>query len=409
MKHKGLLPILVAALAVVPGVVIRLAGIELPPPQMTLVSGMAILAASFLLLWACDAFQVDVSQTLALAVVALIAVLPEYAVDMYVTWMAGKKPEGDYAHYAIANMTGANRLLIGVAWGMIAAVYWFRFGREVRLEKERRTELLFLGMATAYAFLIPIKGSLAWYDGIVLLGIYVWYMVIASRRPATEFEAEGPAMLLVRLPKVQRRLVTTAMFLYAAGGILANAEPFCEGLVATGKILRIPPFLLVQWLAPIASEAPEFVVALVFVWRGRAGMALGSLISSKLNQWTLLVGMIPGVFAVSHGSLDHPLPMDSLQMHEILLTAAQSLMAVVLLASMRLGLGGAILLFVLFSGQLVLPGVVKAYPSMFFGLTPEQVHPLFSAFYVVVAAALFLRRPSAVWHLAGGRRVDEEA
>jgi cation:H+ antiporter len=216
-------------------------------------------------------------------------------------------------------------------------------------------------------------------------------------------------MLLVRLPKVQRRLVTTAMFLYAAGGILANAEPFCEGLVATGKILRIPPFLLVQWLAPIASEAPEFVVALVFVWRGRAGMALGSLISSKLNQWTLLVGMIPGVFAVSHGSLDHPLPMDSLQMHEILLTAAQSLMAVVLLASMRLGLGGAILLFVLFSGQLVLPGVVKAYPSMFFGLTPEQVHPLFSAFYVVVAAALFLRRPSAVWHLAGGRRVDEEA
>jgi len=158
MKHKGLLPILVAALTVVPGVVIRLAGIELPPPQMTLVSGMAILGASFLLLWACDAFQVDFSQTLALAVVALIAVLPEYAVDMYFTWMAGKHPEGEYAHWAIANMTGANRLLIGVAWGMIAAVYWFRFGREVRLEKERRTELLFLGMATAYAFLIPING-----------------------------------------------------------------------------------------------------------------------------------------------------------------------------------------------------------------------------------------------------------
>jgi cation:H+ antiporter len=158
MKHKGLFPILIAALAVVPGVAIRLAGIELSPPQITLISGMAILGASFLLLWACDAFQVDVSQTLALAVVALIAVLPEYAVDMYFTWMAGKHPESDYAHYAIANMTGANRLLIGVAWGVIAAVYWFRFGREVRLEKERRTELLFLGMATAYAFVIPIKG-----------------------------------------------------------------------------------------------------------------------------------------------------------------------------------------------------------------------------------------------------------
>jgi cation:H+ antiporter len=146
----------------------------------------------------------------------------------------------------------------------------------------------------------------------------------------------------------------------------------------------------------------------MFALRGNAGLALGSLLSAKLNQWTLLVGMIPGVFAVSHGSLDHPLPMDSLQMHEIFLTAAQSLMAVVLLASMRLGLGGAILLFVLFSGQLALPSVVKAYPSMFFGLTPEQIHPLFSAFYVVVAAALFLRRPSAVWHLGDGFKVEHD-
>ena len=114
------------------------------------------------------------------------------------------------------------------------------------------------------------------------------------------------AQLLVSLPKVQRRVGTAAMFLYAAGGILASAEPFCEGLVGTGKVLHINEFFLVQWLAPIASEAPEFVLALVFAWRGQAGMALGSLISSELNQWTLLVGMIPGVYAVSHGSLDHP-------------------------------------------------------------------------------------------------------
>ncbi len=96
-------------------------------------AGAAIIGASFLLLWACDAMQAEISQALSLAAVALIAVLPEYSVDMYFTWQAGQHPASDYAHYAIANMTGANRLLIGVAWGLIVALFWYRFRRSVEL------------------------------------------------------------------------------------------------------------------------------------------------------------------------------------------------------------------------------------------------------------------------------------
>jgi cation:H+ antiporter len=218
---------------------------------------------------------------------------------------------------------------------------------------------------------------------------------------------DGPAEVLFRLSKGRRRLATAAMFLFAAGAILANAEPFCEGLIGTGKVLGINEFVLVQWLAPIASEAPEFTVALMFALRGQPGIALGSLLSSKLNQWTLLVGMIPGVFAVSHGSLDHPLPMGQFQMDEILLTAAQSLLGVILLASLRLSLGGALLLFVLFSAQLISPELVKALlGGTLFGLRAEQMHPLFSVLYFAVAAVLFIRRPRDIAQLRHGLRTD---
>jgi len=61
---------------------------------MTALAGLAIMSAAFLLLWACDAAQADISQALALAAVALISVLPEYAVDMYFTWQAGQHPGG---------------------------------------------------------------------------------------------------------------------------------------------------------------------------------------------------------------------------------------------------------------------------------------------------------------------------
>src|SRR5689334_18131922 len=114
---RHLIPIIIAALATVPGIYMFVSGlgeqILKHHPQssyiVAIASGVAVLGASFLLLWACDAVQEDISQTLALAIVALIAVLPEYAVDMYITWQAGHNPE--YAHYAIANMTGANRLI----------------------------------------------------------------------------------------------------------------------------------------------------------------------------------------------------------------------------------------------------------------------------------------------------------
>jgi cation:H+ antiporter len=407
MQRKHAVLFAIAFAATLPGIAVRVLGVHLDPPATALIAGTAILGASFLLLWACDAAQADVSQTLALAVVALIAVLPEYAVDMYFTWEAGRHPEGSYAHYAIANMTGANRLLIGVAWGLIAAIYWLRRRRAVRIGKDRRTELFFLGLASAYAFVIPIKGTLAWYDGCVFLALYVWYIILAGRRPCTACEAEGPAELLVRLPKARRRAATALLFLFAAGAILANAEPFCEGLVGTGKVLRINEFVLVQWLAPIASEAPEFIVALVFAWRGQAGLALGSLLSAKLNQWTLLVGMIPGVFAVSHQSLAHPIPMGQFQMYEILLTAAQSLLAVVMLSSLELSLGGAFLLFALFAGQLLAPSLVAAFPKDApFGLTVRQIHPIFSVLYLVAAVTIFLQHPRAVLALRKGTRID---
>lgn len=394
--------IVLAVAVTLPGTYVRLSGTHLTAPMIALEAGIAILGAAFLLLWACDVAQLEVSQTLALAAVALFGVLPEYAVDMYFTWQAGKNPHGGYAQYAIANMTGANRLIIGVGWAVIVFIYWLKTRRAVRLPAQRRTEVLFLALATLYAFVVSLKESLVWYDGLVFTGLYAWYVWLAARQEREEPELEGPAEALARLPTRPRRLATLALFLFAGGAILANAEPFCEGLVATGKLLHINEFLLVQWLAPLASEAPEFVLATMFALRKQASLALGTLLSAKVNQWTLLVGTIPAVYAISAGTLDHPIPMNSFQMHEILLTAAQSLLAVAMLASLRLSPGQAMLLFALFTAQLISPVYEGA---ILWGLTGDQIHQLFSLIYVITALAVVLERPRHLWRLAEGARL----
>jgi cation:H+ antiporter len=344
-----------------------LAGGAAPSPVKALVYGVAIVGAAFLLSWAAEVVQLDFSQGLALALLALIAVLPEYVVDASFAWLAAENPS--YAGYAIANMTGANRLLIGIAWPMVILLAYFRFGRrKVELEESHGLELTVLLAATIYAFVLPFKGTLTLIDMGVLTSMFIFYVWRIARMPAEEPHLVGPAKLIGSLPTSGRRIATGILAVGSAVAILMVAKPFAQALVATGVSFGIDEFLLVQWLAPLASEAPEFVVVGLFAWRGQSTAALGTLVSSKINQWTLLVAMLPLVYSIALGRPD-ALPLDQRQRDEVLLTAAQSLFAVSLLLNLRLGLLGAGLLLGLFLLQMFVPDTRMVVAGVYFALT----------------------------------------
>jgi cation:H+ antiporter len=127
----------------------------------------------------------------------------------------------------------------------------------------------------------------------------------------------------------------TVITLFAAAGavILLCAAPFAENLVAAATGVGADRFLLVQWVAPLASEAPEFIVAILLAARGRGGSAIAMLISAKVNQWTLLVGSLPLSYLIGGGG--PTLRLDVRQIGEVLLTATQTLMGVALILALR--------------------------------------------------------------------------
>lgn len=216
----------------------------------------------------------------------MIAVLPEYAVDLYYAYVSGHVPE--YTQYAAANMTGSNRLLMGLGWPVVVllalAVARKTSGRPVNLlslEPSNRIELGFLTVAGMVAFVIPASGQIHLALGIALLAWFGFYLFTISRGEAEEPDLVGTAAAIGMLPKHLRRSTVVTMFVLAASVILLCAEPFANSLVSAGTQLGIDQFLLVQWLAPLASEAPEFIIAAIFAARGKGTTAIATLISSR--------------------------------------------------------------------------------------------------------------------------------
>jgi cation:H+ antiporter len=360
---------LLTAIFIAPAMVTRIGGLHLDPIAALLTYGAAVVSASFLLAWAAEAAQIDVSGGLAIAALALVAVLPEYAVDLYYAYVSGRNP--DYTQYAAANMTGSNRLLMGLGWPvvvLVSVVVSRRTGAPkstgLGLEPANRVELGFLLIAGVVAFVIPATGQIHLVLGLALLAWFGLYLYKVSHGEVEEPDLIGTAAALGELPDRGRRAAVAGLFLVSGAVILLCAKPFAENLVNAGTELGINRFLLVQWLAPLASEAPEFIIATIFAARGKGTAAIATLISSKVNQWTLLIGSLPVAHLLGGGGFS--LGLDTRQVDEVLLTATQTLMGVALILALRFNRASAWALLGLFvvqfaitdtTGRLVLCGI----------------------------------------------------
>lgn len=374
--------IVLAIIGTIPWILSFLLSYHYQAPIEALLSGIAVISAAFLLSWGAETAEKDLPRSLSLAIVALIAVLPEYAVDMYFTWMAGKVG-GEYIHYAAANMTGANRLLLGIGWSLVAIIAMLKIGKkEIELDEGIRLEFFILLLASLYCFLIPIKGEISLIDTLILASMFFLYIYLATKAEREEFTAVGVPAYLCCFPTKKRRASVTLLLLFSAFVIMISVEAFAEGLVASARIFGIDEFLMVQWIAPLASEAPEFIVAIYFVRKLRTTASFNTLVSSKVNQWTLLVGCLALIYSISLTS-PSALPLDHRQREEFLLTAAQSLLGVAVIINLRFSIYEAFALLGLFLAQFVYQSVETRY--------------LLSLLYIIIAVpSLYLHRREIV-------------
>ncbi|NHX36073.1 MULTISPECIES: sodium:calcium antiporter [Halolamina] len=392
------------------------------------VAGIGILGASFLLTWGAETAEKDVPRAFAIAVLAVLAVAPEYAVDALYAWQAGVQagtPAGiEAGNLAVANMTGANRILIGIGWAGIALFTVYRAGASrdtavkdrrgflknaVSLDRDISLEISFLLAATVWAFLVPLGAGIDVFDMAVLVGLYVLYIGVVLRgEPEEDVEHVGVPAMLGRIPNPFRALTVIALFLFSGLIIFTAVEPFAHSLELLGEDIGVPSFFMIQWIAPLASESPELIVVVVLVRKARSTAGFNALISSKLNQWTLLIGTLVIVHSIALGEYG-ALAFDAKQAAEIWITAAQSLFAIALVINFEIDVREALVLLVLFLSQVVLE-FLALREVVHLPVTEIELLHLFTATYVVLALGLFAtRRGELVQLVRDTRRIIRSA
>lgn len=327
----------------------------------------AIVLAAMLITWAAECGQFFISQGLALAVLAWIQTLPEFAVEAVIAMDAAKDPSK--VHLITANYTGSLRLFVGLGWPMVYFVAMI-FGKikgtkkglwTIKLGDEHSVAILSLLPALLYFLVIYFKGTLNILDGFVLSAIYFAYLFLLTKIPPhDEEEIED----LGRIPKFvmghkRPANIIWIVFLFFAGAVILyfSAHPFLNSMLALAVSMGVSQFVFVQWVAPFLSEFPEKLSA--FYWAKKvtkAPVALANFVSSSINQWTILVATIPFVYSFGKGHIAFVV-FDDHQKVEILLTIIQSYLGFLFLASMDFAFFEALALFILWFVQFLIPGI----------------------------------------------------
>ena len=299
----------------------------------------SVLASAFALAWGAEAAQFYVSQGLALAILAWLQVMPEFAVEAVIAWHRD-------VPLMTANFTGALRLLTGLGWPTIWCVQALSrrrrgepsFWQPVALDREHSVEVVGLLPPLLYWAWIIYKGSLDLVDAAVLVAMYVGYLVVLQRIPPKEHEeladVAAVSRAVIQLDRWPRRLAILGLFVLGGAVLYLVAHPFLVSMIGLAAVLGISQFVFVQWVAPFLSEFPEFVTTSYWArGRNKGGMALMNMASSNVNQWTMLAAMIPIVYSVSMGK-PAAVPLAEHRV-ELMLTLLQGTLGIILLANLN--------------------------------------------------------------------------
>ena len=370
IQYKPISIITINLIIAIVGIIVKSQHSLLPEILLPIAYGCSIFSAALIISWAAESSERDISGSFVIAIIALIAVLPEYAIETVLAYTAGQSYKlnnfvfTNRVGYVSANVTGANRLLAGLGWPLIMLINMLKNNQLLNIKNNNKLELLVLGIGAISMIIASIIKFQPIFISFVLIIIYLIYLFITSKKESTESEFVGISKYLANLPKLTRITTNILLIIFSAVTIFIVSHPFVESLIHIGGKFGIDEYYLIQWLAPLASESPEIIIASLFAMKGRSLESISIILSSQANQMSLLIGSMGAIFSFATSSLIS-FPLNDTQGVEFLLTSAFALLQISMILWGKFKLQMPVLLLIIFFVQLIITDTsIRAYLSI---------------------------------------------
>ena len=370
IQYKPISIITINLIIAIVGIIVKSQHSLLPEILLPILYGFSIFSAALIISWAAESSERDISGSFVIAIIALIAVLPEYAIETVLAYTAGQSYKlnnfvfTNRVGYVSANVTGANRLLAGLGWPLIMLINMLKNNQLLNIKNNNKLELLVLGIGAISMIIASIIKFQPIFISFVLIIIYLIYLFITSKKESTESEFVGISKYLGNLPKLTRITTNILLIIFSAVTIFIVSHPFVESLIHIGGKFGIDEYYLIQWLAPLASESPEIIIASLFAMKGRSLESISIILSSQANQMSLLIGSMGAIFSFATSSIIS-FPLNNAQGVEFLLTAAFAFLQISMILWGKFKLQMPIFFLIIFFVQLIITDAsIRSYFSI---------------------------------------------
>lgn len=212
-----------------------------------------------------------------LLIVAFATSIPELVVNVYALAVG----QGDLA---LGNAVGSNIVNIGLTLGVSAV-----FAPLLISMRLLAAEIVFILVATGAVLLFGLDGSIARWEGGVLLAGFAGFLLLVFRRgrqEAPEVQAELAEFAVTSTALVQNlvRLGIAAALLFFGSRLVVQNAP------AIGLALGMGSMLTGLLLVAIGTALPEVVTAVIAASKGQGNVVAGHVLGACLFNLLFVVG-----------------------------------------------------------------------------------------------------------------------
>lgn len=205
------------------------------------------------------------------------------APEMVVSFLSAIQGKADMA---IGNIVGSNIFNSAMILGMTALISPLVITRsnirkDIPLNIFVTALLIFLGLN----FTIFGKGTdqLSRIDGIILLGIFVWYLWSSFRSDSASDDDESPI-------KQYSIVVSVLMIAGGLGALVFGGRLFVNSATEIAKLFGVSDKFIAITVMAAGTSMPELATCIVAALKGRGQLALGNLLGSNISNILLILG-----------------------------------------------------------------------------------------------------------------------